>query len=222
MATQPAEGADATAAQPKCYFMTIPGEIRNRIYDYVFTNNGGEGPVEVFKFSPPSNNIIMSCRQVYQEARELYKAAYRLYWSENDFNFIWRPHSDEEEAGAKLRNFSDADVAAISCMKFSDRVEGDFSLRLASGVWTKKSSGDVSSFLVVPESRLHSLPLGLGAYSSWICHLQIVKTTSMSAAKVETVKNELGVPGLTRRKLLVLISWWYDTRPRTGCSGWAF
>ncbi|KAK4950917.1 hypothetical protein LTR10_010910 [Elasticomyces elasticus] len=74
-------------------FLTIPPEIRNDIYERAFdqiwtagTNYAETGDtVDLMKAVPPSKAPLLACRQMFDEAKGLYKTAYRAYWSEVHF-----------------------------------------------------------------------------------------------------------------------------------------
>ncbi|KAK4895296.1 hypothetical protein LTR27_006639 [Elasticomyces elasticus] len=96
-APSPVSDADSAApiTQPST-FLTIPPEIRNDIYELVFnqiwtagTNYAETGDtVDLMKAVPPSKAPILACRQMFNEAKGLYKTAYRGYWSEVHFTII--------------------------------------------------------------------------------------------------------------------------------------
>jgi hypothetical protein len=92
------------ADQSSSRLMTLPKEIRNIIYTYVFCDNIehvcepirydwnveaviADAPTRIHldQSSPPSKGTIMACRELYSEMREMHAAAYRAYWSDNRF-----------------------------------------------------------------------------------------------------------------------------------------
>lgn len=44
-----------------------------------------EGQVELSKAKPPSKSLLLTCRQAYTEANQLYKSAYRDFWTKTSF-----------------------------------------------------------------------------------------------------------------------------------------
>lgn len=94
----------AYADQSSSRLMTLPKEIRNIIYTYVFCDNidyvrepvryDAEGnavmsdvprSVHLDQSSPPSKETILACRELYSDMKEMHAAAYREYWSNNRF-----------------------------------------------------------------------------------------------------------------------------------------
>jgi len=86
--------------------MTLPKEIRNIIYEYVFCDNVdhfhepirydrdvgtvmADVPtrVNLERSSPPSKETILACRELYLEMKGMYIVAYRAYWSDNRFTY---------------------------------------------------------------------------------------------------------------------------------------
>lgn len=87
--------------------MTLPKEIRNIIYMFVFCDDldhvcepvrymlrtleskvvMADVPTRVYldKSSPPSKGTILACRELYDEMKGMQAAAYRAYWSNNRF-----------------------------------------------------------------------------------------------------------------------------------------
>ena len=70
----------------KLGFLDLPAELRTQIYELVFTPTLKSSKyayywVLLFDSRPPDKSLLSVCRAVYQEARSLYKHAYRDYWS---------------------------------------------------------------------------------------------------------------------------------------------
>lgn len=98
------------ADQSQSTLMTLPRELRNQIFGYVFWDNVDWARKEVrhegvvgtkaenvpdrISFdsaSPPSKDSILPCRQLYCEMKQMQAAAYRDYWSSN--RFLYTPAS---------------------------------------------------------------------------------------------------------------------------------
>ena len=54
------------------------------IYDLVFTP-ATDQPVELLTTEPPSKALALTCHHIYNEARLVYRAAYRKFWRESKF-----------------------------------------------------------------------------------------------------------------------------------------
>ncbi|KAK5744206.1 hypothetical protein LTR17_002236 [Elasticomyces elasticus] len=72
-----------TGGQP-CRLLTVAPEIRNKIYELALYDNN-EGLVDLLSAGSPSKNLLLSCHQVYEEAKGIHAEAYRRYWSETNF-----------------------------------------------------------------------------------------------------------------------------------------
>lgn len=78
--------------------LSIPPELRNTIFSYVYgraTANhiillrfkSGRAGVESDKV-PPNKDSLLICRQIYNETKEMQAAAYRRYWTVQNFLII--------------------------------------------------------------------------------------------------------------------------------------
>lgn len=84
---------------------TIPAELRNNIYELAFTSDQ-EGPIEFCKAAPPSNALLLACKQIHNEAVQIYRAAYHRYWSTSEFviDILESDLTDDEKVwGASTR-----------------------------------------------------------------------------------------------------------------------
>ncbi|KAF7188534.1 hypothetical protein HII31_10196 [Pseudocercospora fuligena] len=83
----------STPSQDPCYLQEkLPAELRNEIYELVFTtgtpeSTQGNGPatVDLFHATPPSKALTLTCRQFHAEAHDMYKTAYQSYWKTTSF-----------------------------------------------------------------------------------------------------------------------------------------
>ena len=83
----PKKSADQSTT---CHLLDLPPEIRNAIYDLVFLPNIAE-PVELLEATPPSKALALTCRQMHEEAKLLYREAYQKFWEEAEFVLILHP-----------------------------------------------------------------------------------------------------------------------------------
>ncbi|KAK5678692.1 hypothetical protein LTS10_009136 [Elasticomyces elasticus] len=63
--------------------LTMPPEMRNRIYELVFATQPEEA--DLLNPMPPTKQLLLACAQIYHEARGLYNTARRSYWRETRF-----------------------------------------------------------------------------------------------------------------------------------------
>ncbi|EME77951.1 uncharacterized protein MYCFIDRAFT_79195 [Pseudocercospora fijiensis CIRAD86] len=74
------------AAQDPCWFLdSLPAELRNEIYELVFNPNLQKSRINLFKANPPEKSLLLSCKQIYSEAKVMHRDAHRKYWKKNDF-----------------------------------------------------------------------------------------------------------------------------------------
>ncbi|KAK3617667.1 hypothetical protein LTR56_025134 [Elasticomyces elasticus] len=122
-------------------FLTIPPEIRNQIYDFVF--KPGVGAVALLDARPPSKALPLLCRKIYNEVQFLHKAAYRAYWRDTQFTI-----SPTTSPRSKMI-CTHADAASIRHINFKATLNDESRVyeRWADGQWydTRVDSGHHSA-----------------------------------------------------------------------------
>lgn len=78
-------GTATSSGQPR--ILSVPPEIRNRIYGFVFQRDPRQ-KVDLLEANPPAKDLLITCRQVYQEARLMYREAYRKFWTLTTFKIF--------------------------------------------------------------------------------------------------------------------------------------
>ena len=73
-----------TQGDEECRLRALPAELRNAIYELSFTTND-DNDVDLFKAAPPSKSLLLTCHEIYREARLICREAYRQYWTDTDF-----------------------------------------------------------------------------------------------------------------------------------------
>lgn len=157
--------------------MTLPQELRNRIYDYVFADSitYAREPIKydwevkaelntetayvparirLDETAPPTKDALLPCRQLYSEMKEMQATAFREYWSTN--RFIYSVAEMGPAVGGKRP--VPAQVKMQHIHHFSLLIKDDYFLDivLAGGLW---------------ESRLlptHGRALGFGDMGIWL------------------------------------------------------
>lgn len=73
-------------AEP-CHLLSLSPELRNSIYEFAFTTNRPDvsGCVELADALGPAKDLLLTCRQIYDEAAGLQKRAHCRYWTETHF-----------------------------------------------------------------------------------------------------------------------------------------
>ncbi|KAK5737829.1 hypothetical protein LTR17_006477 [Elasticomyces elasticus] len=154
------------ANQGEAGLLTIPPELRNAIYELIYDSPTPTGSVQLLEASSPSEAILLVCKQIFDEAKELYKDRCQQYWRNTHFTF--------SPAGAPLRlRFSETSVANIRHIHFAVQFAWLAPLvvkkrstsvavleRKADGGWYELSVNGVSTS---PEEVLWCIPGGLRA-----------------------------------------------------------
>ncbi|KAI5366646.1 hypothetical protein Slin14017_G042860 [Septoria linicola] len=68
----------------------LAAELRNSIYKLAFTPDRDIEEVDFFAAAPPSSALLLTCRQIKNEARGIHRAAYRSYWRSAKFFILER------------------------------------------------------------------------------------------------------------------------------------
>lgn len=196
------------ADQSRSRLMTIPKEIRNIIYDFVFCDNidlvrepikydweveavAADAPtrVNLDLASPPSKGTILACRELYEEMKEMYAAAYRAYWSDNRFAY----DAGRLDAASVLP--ADKDLQHIRHFCFVLRRLPNYCIHITfeRGRW--------DSWLLPADGRI----LGLNEFGGWFLNQGILKNAvagyMVSVATLWSSLDPGAGRGLTRRML---------------------
>lgn len=149
----------ATAAND--YLTSLPAELRNRIYDLVFTPNVGEWRhvlnAEEKLALPPSHSLVLTNRQVYEETIGLHRDATRQFWAQTTFDILV---TDNEAAGAAkdaIAAMRDQDVAALQHVRVVSRKSKNPNklqayYELKDSVWRHQGQGgdELERWMMVP------------------------------------------------------------------------
>lgn len=197
-----------------------PPEIRNYIYQLAFSTP--DSKIELDTASPPSKALLLTCRQVYAEAKNVYRAAYRDFWSKTHF-YVSLP-TGRDETGAHdqylsiVRDFLRArNIAHITKITVRDsRAEWTY----PDGEWnvSRDAAGHANlrrpylghRLIVVPDSTFKRVRvIGKGPYW-WPCKFaptwSIGRTDRWTREEIEEVKRKVGVPKFTAAELMAFIA----------------
>jgi len=113
----------------KCHLLNLPPEVRNRIFDYVFiSDHDPECYVDIITACLPGKALLTACRQIYDEASQMYRAKYRAFWAETkfDLSIIKRNSLGEiiksvDEARAFVEIMDEQAIACITSMSITSR-----------------------------------------------------------------------------------------------------
>lgn len=123
-------------ADETCHLLKLPPELRNQIYDSAFHVSPDSDGFVYFTTKPPAKDVLMTCRQIYNEAKGWYKHAYRRFWSEGHF-MIRR--GSRSEIYSMLPGIRDLDIAAVTKVTidvfFNYEIAYHEKAQLVDGVW---------------------------------------------------------------------------------------
>lgn len=71
---------------PTCPLLALPAELRSAIYELAFTcDHDPDSELDLFQARPPAKDLLLTSRQIYEEARQIYTASYRGLWKTSKF-----------------------------------------------------------------------------------------------------------------------------------------
>ncbi|KAK5678577.1 hypothetical protein LTS10_009021 [Elasticomyces elasticus] len=97
--------------------LTIAPELRNSIYELVFTKP--PGPTDLLTATRPPDDLRLVCRQTYHEARGLWTVANRDYWPNTTFTITKKPIAWNEQCSPLRVRFTARDLASIRTIHFT-------------------------------------------------------------------------------------------------------
>lgn len=133
---------DSTSNTDLCYLTTIPGEIRNHIYELAFTTTAHNGDeVDLLSCQPPSAALLIACRQVREEAAGLYELAYCRFASKhfviNNRRVLVKREQIDRLDDTLLRNISNLCLLTKHCWS-------DIQYVWIDGIWRTVESAAIS------------------------------------------------------------------------------
>lgn len=155
--------------QPECYFFTVPGEIRNRIYEFAFAFTADDKyvfvvclgrplehrkAIEGTKSRSPSKSLLRASKQIYAEAKSVYDETHRkTFWADTLLMVPLTKSNYVESFGIEhTLLISDADVALIQQTRIHRQ---SYSAELNAGVWHIRLITSTGPCRRVPSSILH-------------------------------------------------------------------
>lgn len=180
--TNPTIGSSSREATLPCPLLDeLPPELRNTIYQLVFTSSNStdteDSTIDLTKPSAPSKALSMTCRRVYNEAAKVYKNAYRAYWTSNKFRLYRTDKIDYQEFKAILESLSEENLQHIAQLEIhhkyrrhiSDAFELTFEFDLVDirGIWKTSQGGDFGLY----KNRGDTLSTfrGPSQLETWLC-----------------------------------------------------
>lgn len=133
--------ATTAAPQPveKSHFLDLTAELRNTIYELAFTSNKSTDKtgVNLLTATPPSKNLLSCSKQIYNEARGIYKCGYRRFWTETEGFYI---KCNDPTAISKIKSLKKEECAALTNLKLF-RGRGGMTVELKRFLWQSTDHG---------------------------------------------------------------------------------
>ncbi|KAK5130528.1 hypothetical protein LTR08_001958 [Meristemomyces frigidus] len=113
--TQDGASQSVTVASDSCPLLKLAAELRNDIYEMAFTSDDDDGVgVDLETAAGPSKALLLTCRQIYNEARIIHKQAHQRYWQQSLFVVCDGPYGVPEETLANMVSCGEENVNAIT------------------------------------------------------------------------------------------------------------
>lgn len=124
--------------------LELPAELRTIIWSLAFTHN--DLPINLVTAFGPSSALLCTCRQIYNEAIQIYKQAYAEYWPTGRFEISY----DVTNEG--LRCIGDSKLQQLNYLKIHG---GRVSYIFVSGVWncTKLCKSEITEDISISMGR---------------------------------------------------------------------
>ncbi|KAK5719257.1 hypothetical protein LTR15_007780 [Elasticomyces elasticus] len=140
-----------TSNQSQCGLFTLPAELRNGIYELAFSSEDSDKPIELLSAVPPSNNLVLTCHQVCDEAAGIYREAYRAFWTMSHFklslNDDGRPVAAHSIVRSATRDWEQMRNIVVHCLSCTFHYVPEHSLWEYRSWATKRYTS-----LVIPEN----------------------------------------------------------------------
>ena len=213
----------ATPAQPaanntKCALLTLPAELRNKIYALVYPC---AGTVELLNSdllksgtATPSKALLMTCRQIYEEARYVYCAV----WDETEFTITVNddnlsPWTDRTLVSGCIRAMEEWRLERVRRVRvrFVGGADDGAECILSGGVWTMQDATQDSQVarqaVLIPSCKTErARRLGLTVFKvEKVPSYRFVDVTGLPAGRVEIVKLVLQRKNLRKEELVAIV-----------------
>ncbi|KAI6836849.1 hypothetical protein KC332_g5321 [Hortaea werneckii] len=93
----------AEGSQKPCGLLELPPELRNNIYELCFESAVDDKRANFNAPTPPGFAILQTCRQIHDEAIQIYQVADRKYWSNTHFWIEERTYKQAKAGAESMR-----------------------------------------------------------------------------------------------------------------------
>ena len=99
--------------QTGCRLLSLPPELRNRIYSYALQPE--ESETRLLEAKKPKKDLLFSCKQIHGEATKMYTKVYRDFFTKTTFTL----YVDDPEGIVELDWLEDPDLDRITHIKIT-------------------------------------------------------------------------------------------------------
>lgn len=155
---------------PPCRFLDkLPAELRNNVYELALCsaaeeenqiriaipNSAAQPPgLHLCYARPPSKNLLLTCREIYHEARGIYKCHYRQFWQTTRFFILGRQlrgvRGSSKADQARLKLCANADLENVTRVDVYLAPTVSFKLVEKGGLWLRRAAGRGPTYLSMP------------------------------------------------------------------------
>ncbi|KAI6862693.1 hypothetical protein KC323_g5361 [Hortaea werneckii] len=114
--------ATPEGSQKPCGLLELPPELRNNIYELCFESAVDDKRANFNAPTPPGFAILQTCRQIHDEAIQIYQVADRKYWSNTHF---WIEEKTYEQAKASAESMRPEKICLINKVTIAVPIKED-------------------------------------------------------------------------------------------------
>ncbi|OQO11756.1 hypothetical protein B0A48_03483 [Cryoendolithus antarcticus] len=104
----------ATNPQTSSRLLNLAPELRNRIYNLIFTPATQRVELIQLRQCAPQKSILLACQMIYAEANAMYKASFRQYLSRTVFHAQYNQISSSDVQHVRSNACDEADLSCIT------------------------------------------------------------------------------------------------------------
>ena len=138
-ATMPSPTPSQPREQTPCRLLELPAELRNHIYELAFTTDYEDNEkIDLIAANPPNKELLLACRQIYNEAAQIYNASYRDFFKTRNF---YLKYEDPVSSSSPVEQLNDS--ALENVVNLEIRLPGGRTLRMLEkpGEWQQSHPG---------------------------------------------------------------------------------
>lgn len=125
---EPTTSASSFESPHRSRLLALPAELRCLIWGFIFRRSD-DRQIGLPTAWPPDGALLLTCREIHDEAREYFVAGSRNYWTGSHFVV----HHEEELRRTPATNLSDSTLRLITRLSIVGKV---VNFRYNDGIWT--------------------------------------------------------------------------------------